>query len=310
MLKKILYTLVTFLHLPADAVKMFMLANEISGINKKTLPTELLPLNTIQLSRGLLNFTVIQSRLNWVFPYWAEKQYNYQSLSFIPRSHLGLSMNVTQRNWTAVGNPDYNNEPIVDPRGLVTPFKDGWSIDVWLKVNDEIIFPSKSNDTVQALINDLPIVETKTTFLNNSLTVRVYTYKDNLYINAEAGNEKDTSIIFSIRPFNPEGISIINNIEFDDSTNSFTINRRDRIVFNAKPDFIYCSTFEESDSARSLTKTDSKFISACEYGMASAIAVFKCSDKTKSVQCSYNPSLNKSQPEYHSYSESVKLWEE
>ena len=185
MLKKILYKLISLLHLPGEAVKMFELANVISGINKKTLPSELLPLNTIQLSRGLLNYTVLQSRLNWIFPYWAEKQYNHRSHSFIPRSHLALSMNVTERNWTAVGNPACDSEPIVDPRGLITPFKDGWSIDTWMQINDEIIIPSKNNYTTQRLINNLPVIETKTKRRNDSLISCVYTFEKNLYITAE-----------------------------------------------------------------------------------------------------------------------------
>ena len=95
---------------------MFKKANEISGINKETLPTELIPLNTVQLSRGLLNFTLLQSIRSWVLPYWAERQYDPCSSSFIPRSHFGLSMNVTHRNWTAVGSMECDHEPIVPLR--------------------------------------------------------------------------------------------------------------------------------------------------------------------------------------------------
>ena len=64
------------LKIPHNAMNMFKAANDISGLNKNTLPAELIPLNSIQLSRGLLNFTFFQSRLNRVMPYWAEEQYN------------------------------------------------------------------------------------------------------------------------------------------------------------------------------------------------------------------------------------------
>jgi hypothetical protein len=311
MLKKILYKLISFLNLPGDALKMFELANEISGINRKTLPSELLPLNTIQLSRGLLNYTVLQSRLNWIFPYWAEKQYNHQSLSFIPRSHLGLSMNVTERNWTAVGNPDCDSEPIVDPRGLVTPFKDGWSIDIWMQLNDEIIIPSKNNYTIQTLINDLPVIETKTKVQNNLLITHVYTFKQNLYVKAEFIGEIDNNaaIIYSIRPFNPEGVSIINSIVFDSSANLFLINGRDRLEFNKKPAFVYCSTFEELDSYHALGAKKSKFASICEFGMASAVAVFECRNDDKSILCTYSSASHKASPEFHHSSETESYWE-
>ncbi|MEJ2617751.1 MAG: hypothetical protein P8Z35_22540, partial [Ignavibacteriaceae bacterium] len=152
------------LKIPADAMQMFKASNEISGIDKKTLPVELIPLNSIQLSRGLLNFTVLQSKLDWIFPFWVNRQYNPNCKSFVPRSHLGLSMNITHRNWTAVGNPECDVEPIVDPRGLVTPFKNGWSIDIWLVVKDKIFLPSASETVEQNLIDDLPAVKTKFEF--------------------------------------------------------------------------------------------------------------------------------------------------
>ena len=134
-------------------MQMFRASNEISGIDKKTLPVELIPLNSIQLSRGLLNFTVLQSRMDWIFPFWINRQYNPDSKSFVPRSHLGLSMNITHRNWTAVGNPECDVEPIVDPRGLVTPFKNGWSIDTWLIMDGKIFLPSASELVEQCLID-------------------------------------------------------------------------------------------------------------------------------------------------------------
>jgi hypothetical protein len=64
------------LKIPEPALRMFQTANELSGLDRKTLPTELIPLNTMQISRGLLNFTLLQSLEGWVLPYWAERQYD------------------------------------------------------------------------------------------------------------------------------------------------------------------------------------------------------------------------------------------
>lgn len=94
------------LGVPAEAVRMFNAANRLSGLDRDTLPSELIPLNTLQLARGLLNFTALQSMDGWVLPYWAVQQLKPASPAFIPRSHLGLLMNVAHRNWTAIGNPD------------------------------------------------------------------------------------------------------------------------------------------------------------------------------------------------------------
>ena len=59
MIKKILYRILSFFNIPLEVVKMFGIANDISGINKENLPVELLPINTIQFSREVMNFVVI-----------------------------------------------------------------------------------------------------------------------------------------------------------------------------------------------------------------------------------------------------------
>ena len=83
--QKIFERLLKIINVPPLAIKMFKLSNDISGINKSALPTELIPLNSIELSRGLLNFTMIQNRVGWKLPYWAVQQYNPNSKSFIPQ---------------------------------------------------------------------------------------------------------------------------------------------------------------------------------------------------------------------------------
>ncbi len=266
---------------PLSAVNMFKSANEISGIDRNTLPTELIPLNAIQLSRGLLNFTVLQSRLDWVLPFWASRQYNPESTSFIPRSHTGLSMNITQRNWTAVGNMDCNTEPIVDPRGMVTPFKDGWSVDVWLMVDEKILYPSRSDSVLQELVEAYPIVKTQFLFENTKLTLKTFTKKDVLFHNALLENEsiniKHIKLIFAVRPFNPEGISLINNIDFLQPENSLLVNKKSRIYFNKEPSFVHCSSFEEGDCAKIFNASKNSrtnYSVFCKKGMANAAAVF------------------------------------
>ena len=266
-------------------MQMFRASNEISGIDKKTLPVELIPLNSIQLSRGLLNFTVLQSRMDWIFPFWINRQYNPNSKSFVPRSHLGLSMNITHRNWTAVGNPECSVEPIVDPRGLVTPFKNGWSIDNWIVMEDRIFLPSASELVEQCLIDNLPAVKTNFIFDDVELTLITYSYKESLYLKINvknnSGKTAPVQIITSIRPFNPEGISLLNKIEFDRNDNCFLINgssKKDRLYFTRKPDFIHCSNFKYGDSANILlSKHNGKqnLSSECSAGFANAIASFQ-----------------------------------
>ncbi len=97
-----------------------------------TEPIELIRAGVIFHARGLMNTGAIQHNLDWIWPFWVKKQFNPLDASFIPRSFSLTHINLTHRNRTAVGIPDCKAMPIVDPRGLVTPFFDGWSIYGWV----------------------------------------------------------------------------------------------------------------------------------------------------------------------------------
>src|ERR1043166_1374464 len=118
-------------------------------------PIELLRAGMLLHARGLAHTKAIQNNLDWVWPYWVEKQFNPADESFIPRAFSFSHINLTHRNWTAVGLPDVPYYPIVDPRGLVTPLFDGWSLDFWLlPANGEPVFPSKLAQFAQHLVLD------------------------------------------------------------------------------------------------------------------------------------------------------------
>src|SRR6185295_19311334 len=95
-------------------------------------PIELVRAGVLFHARGVVNTKAIQHNLDWVWPYWVQRQFDPEDVSFIPRGFAISHVNLTHRNWTAIGLPELSLYPIVDPRGLVTPIQDGWSIDVWL----------------------------------------------------------------------------------------------------------------------------------------------------------------------------------
>lgn len=278
----VLETVARILKVPPLAIDMFSAANQASGLDTTTLPSELIPLNSIQLSRGLLNFTLLQSARDWIFPYWAGEQYNPASPSFIPRSHIGLSINVTNRNWTAVGNPNCPIEPIVDPRGLVTPFRNGWSVDAWLVVDGMSFFPPQAAVCKQSLVDGLPIVNTSFEVSNVGLLLTTYTYNDCLFHQAEIHNqslkEQQCVLAFAIRPFNPEGINLIRTLTFDESNNSFRINEETALCLVSRPDIVKCSTFAGGDSATVFAKGirgENIFETRCDKGMANGFAAYR-----------------------------------
>src|ERR1044071_830814 len=116
-------------------------------------PLELLRAGMLFHARGLVNTKAIQNNIDWVWPYWVERQFNPADESFIPRAFSFSHINLTHRDWTAVGVPDVPYYPIVDPRGLVTPLFDGWSLDFWLiPANGDPVFPSKLAQFDQQLV--------------------------------------------------------------------------------------------------------------------------------------------------------------
>ena len=80
-------------------------------------PTELIRAGIMLMARGLINSQAIQHNLDWVWPYWVEQQFDPRNPAFIPRAFSMTHINITHRNWTAVGLPGRLEMPLVDPRG-------------------------------------------------------------------------------------------------------------------------------------------------------------------------------------------------
>lgn len=269
------------LKVPPLALRMFRAANDMSGLDRKTLPTELIPLNSIQLSRGLLNFTALQALPGWVFPYWAVRQFDPGDPGFLPRSHLGLSINLTYRNWTAVGIPDCPVEPIVDPAGAVTPFRNRWSIDVWLRTGTATLFPSRSGATQQTLLHDLPILLTTFQADGITLTLTSFTSKGVLTHSATARNgaaaPRSGTLAIAVRPFNPEGVALTHDVRFDPGENRFVIDECESIYFSMPSAGIRCGNRAVGDSAAGFAgdrDEPGQQEAHCASGLANAHALF------------------------------------
>jgi len=297
----LLEKILSLFSIPEIAVRSIRLSNKLAGLNKNNLPVELIPLNTTQFSRGMLNYTFFQHYPDWKLPFWAVQQYDPNNKSFVPRSHLGLSVNVTNRNWTAIGNMSCNVEPIVDPRGSVMPFNNGWSIELWVKYNNRLIVPAYERNVKQNLVNDLPIVKTILEQPEFVLSMIAYTAEKDLICNYELENitpdDISVDIIFSIRPFNPEGVSIINKISFDKDENKFLINNSDKVYLSEQPHNIILSNLKYGDSANQSENKNIQFSTGeleCENGLANAAALFRVDIKSnqKKVLAAYVPLTN------------------
>jgi hypothetical protein len=247
-------------------------------------PIELLRAGAVFHARGLINTRAIQFNLDWVWPYWVEQQFNPNSESFIPRAFSFSHINLTHRNWTAVGLPDVPHYPIVDPRGLVTPLFDGWSLDFWLVGNGPPLLPSKREHAEQVLeIEDTLSVRTRIGDQARALESKVWMERSEgrvwcvarVSARPAAGN-----IVIATRPYNPEGVSFIDSISIGDDGESLAINGIDAVEFSQKPERVVTSCYEAGDVFSQLEERqqDAGGTRECPVGMATAAAIFPASD--------------------------------
>jgi len=263
-----------------DPIKIISKLQNFAQPSEVVAPMELLRSGVVLHARGLINSIAIQHNLDWIWPYWVECQYNPRNEAFIPRSFSLTQINLTHRNWTALGVPGCVEFPIIDPRGLVTPYYDSWSIDVWIIPEEgKPLIPSRSLNVSQKMGFD------------DNLCVITEFYLDQLKLQLKAQviglaeapicQIKITGfacvkarLVVSLRPYNPEGVSFINNIAFLKDSMGWQVNLKNFIYFDKAPDQCVFSDYQRGDVySRLSSKEDEKEI-FCKVGMASSAALY------------------------------------
>lgn len=224
-----------------------------------TVPNELIPAGVLMQLRGFMNLHVLNLHSDWVWPFWMERQSEPHSSSFIPRAMSLTYVNLTHRDWTGIGYVDGQREAIVDPRGLVTPWDNGWSLDTWLFDGRQLHFPSRLPDEVvqQWRSNHLPWVFTMLRFpaahmLLETFPIRVdsrdYVVQQVLVRNPHA-QTFDGGVVFSLRPANPEGISLIRQLAFN-SKGFWLVNGELGLILPQRPDQWCVASHERGDAVK------------------------------------------------------------
>ena len=253
---------------------------KIGQPSEVSIPKELIPSGARLYARGLVNLSFLQPNLDWVLPYWAVRQYDPTSESFLPRGLNLYSLNLTHRNWTSIGNLNRVREAIVDPRGLVTPWFDGWSLDVWLGVDGELYVPSRLPEVEQHLADDLPIVVTSFAAGGIEVTSQVLAAEDDgaewvlegVAVRNVSSQAKRASLYLSVRPYNPEGVSLIHHIEFRD--NVFYVNGFLAVLL-PPPDGVACADLRASDVSLRLPQLDGTTSASCEAGLCTGVVEYR-----------------------------------
>jgi hypothetical protein len=277
------------LKLPDSSQKQFRIASALSDVGGNGFPKELFQLSAPLVVHGLLNYATLQMNRDWIYPYWVHRQLDPHDPSFIPRSQNPLLLNVTHRNWTALGSPNGYHEAIVDPRGLVTPLPREWSIDVWVVTGKRIIIPSLAPDVVQHLDVNAPRLTTVTTADGVELRVEHFVDSTNRNIDVlfqrssvrNTGLSRSTGLLcVAVRPFNPEGVAPVHSIEFRQRRFVY-VDKVLGVAFAKSPDWVLSSNFVGGDTAAVLralgtaSVAQTKDTIECARGLANAVAAFR-----------------------------------
>ena len=243
-------------------------------------PIELLRAGMVFHARGLINSRVIQHNLDWVWPYWITRQFDPRDPSFIPRAFSITHVNLSHRNWTALGYPDCEALPIVDPRGLLTPLYDGWSLDAWVLTRDgRMLLPSRAVDCRQRQHFDDGVWLTTETHADGlGLTVRSWVAAQAgapvCKMRLEAISDVDGWLVLSLRPYNPEGISFIHEVELTGEGDGWVVDGEGRVSFSTAPERHHLSDYRGGDVHIHLPEAPQRSAGRCDVGMTTAAALF------------------------------------
>jgi hypothetical protein len=233
-------------------------------------------------ARGLINARTIQGNLDWVWPFWIVRQFDPLNNAFVPRSFALTHVNLTNRNWTAVGLPDIPVYPIVDPRGLVTPFYDGWSLDAWILTEEgEEFLPPRRSPAYQREVWDRNTLVVETAFesenmrLSSAVEVTLSEGRPVCRVRYTAGSDMPGVLAVALRPFNPEGVSFVYRVELDSTKRRWRINDTAVVDFDTAMHRHVASEYRLGDVHTGLLQREGSVRQDCEIGMASAAAVYR-----------------------------------
>ena len=180
--------------------------------------------------------------------------------------------------------PDCDSYPIVDPRGLVTPFWDGWSLDAWIVPEDpeqEPLITSRLHHSEQQWCWEDEQLSVKThsqleqNSLDSEVTVRMVEQQPVCQIHYRASAEQTAHLVLALRPYNPEGISFVHRIELNDQRTQWTINRKTHLHIGQPVERHVVSTYQHGDVFQKLRTQTEQTEVHCDVGLATAAAMYR-----------------------------------
>ncbi len=159
-----------------------------------------------------------------LLPWWLERQLDPTGPDVVPGP--AATDNTTHRNWVQLGTVGAPERAVLDPRGLLTPWPQGWSIDWWAGADDRWHLPSRSTTVRQRLVDDAPVVETALRIPSGELLHRGWAVAGAqgaptgaaVVVELENASPVPVAVALAVRPWNALGPARIDSIELDDTT--------------------------------------------------------------------------------------------
>jgi hypothetical protein len=273
------------LRITDDIVRYLSTFQRLGETVEVEVPGELLPVGARTVFRAVRTRAAAQLGMDWVWPWWLERQLDPRSPAFVPRGHLPLLTNVTGRAWTMVGNQRSSRKAIVDPRGLVTPWYDGWSLDWWVEAEDGWHLPARESGVEQRLVDGTPVVETTVGVPGGQAAERVYAVRTGatgagrgtelVVVELENRSRAAVAVALAVRPYNPEGLAVVERIALEDST--VMVDGRPALLLPRTPTGVAGSTFAGGDSAGAVLRGEAeaqrRLALRCDVGLAQLAVV-------------------------------------
>ncbi|MGQ0616072.1 MAG: hypothetical protein ACT4PW_03635 [Acidimicrobiia bacterium] len=220
-------------------------------------PGAWLPIGARIALRALRSRSALHLCDGWVLPHWLDRQSDPTSPAFVPRGHLPFLTNLTARNWTMVGNLASPWEAVVDPRGLVCPWDDAWSLDWWVGAEDRWHIPSREVPARmrQRLVGASPVVETAMRIPGGEAVHRTYAVAGTTeltIVEVENRSPVPVALALAVRPYNVEGFAVVTDIGLGPG-HTVTVDGQPALLLPRAPAGVAMSTLGGGDVAAMVT---------------------------------------------------------
>ncbi len=257
------------------------------GKGEIEVPKEIKEIEALIFSRGRLNAQFFRGKSNlYVVPSWVSRMLAVDSPGVISLGHCSSFNNSNYRNWVAFGDLDCQSEGIVTDKGLIIPQINGYGILFGVIIKNEPYYCTRDGSCKQSLVDGyIPVIKNDWVIRNEKFQQIVFGGKAG---SSEIGvaqlnkvESKNSNIVLSIRPFNQEGVTLINTISYRPKDQTIIINKEPVLRLVQKPEKIAIANYaQDGDSALKIlsiatnTKEKDETSITCSAGLANITLIF------------------------------------